>query len=108
MDDTTSWTTRSKPPPSEREVLNVLHQDLHAAAELARTPTAAFDAVTKEVPAARPDPHGTQRIRNASREVSMARVELMKAHNRLDNYAEPPNCAGGFEARHRIVAARSV
>jgi len=38
MDDTTSWTTRSKPPPSEREVLNVLHQDLHAAAELARTP----------------------------------------------------------------------
>ena len=38
------------------------------------------------VPSGLPQPDGTQRIHNASREVSLARVELIKAHNRLSDY----------------------
>src|SRR5579863_6351775 len=77
---------KRKPPTSEHHVLNILQQDLQAATERARAATAAFDAVTCEVPSGMPSPDGTQRIHNASRELSQARVELMRAHNRLNDY----------------------
>lgn len=78
--------SRRKPPTSERQALSILHQDLQAATERAKAATAAFDAVTSEIPSGMPHPDGTQRIHNASREISQARVGLMIAHNRLNDY----------------------
>jgi hypothetical protein len=75
-----------KPAAPERQVLNALQQDLEAATEQAKAATVAFDAVTRDIPSALPHPDGTQRIHNASRGVSLARVELMRAHNRLNDY----------------------
>jgi hypothetical protein len=77
---------KSKPPASEHQILNVLNQDLQAATERAKEATAALDAVTREIPSALPYPDGTQRIHNIARELSLARVELMRAHNRLNDF----------------------
>jgi len=75
-----------KPPSSERQVLNVLHKDFQAATDRARAAIQAFDAVAREVPSGLPQPDGTQRIHKVSREVSQARIDLMRAHNRLSDY----------------------
>src|SRR5579863_3023757 len=78
--------SKRKPPTSEHQVLNILDQDLHAAMERANAAAKAFEAVTTEIPSGIPHPDGTQRIHNASREMSQARVGLMIAHNRLNDY----------------------
>src|ERR1700676_269240 len=78
--------SKRNPPASEHQVLTFLHQELQAATVRARAAAASFDAVTRGVPSGIPQPDGTQRIHNASREVSSARVELMRAHNRLNDY----------------------
>jgi hypothetical protein len=67
-------------------VLSILHRDLEVATERASAATAAFDSVTSEIPSGIPHPDGTQRIHNASREISQARVGLMIAHNRLNDF----------------------
>jgi hypothetical protein len=77
---------KRKPPTSENRILGILHRDLQAATERAGAATAAFDGVTSEIPSGMPHPDGTQRIHNASREMSRARVGLMIAHNRLNDY----------------------
>jgi hypothetical protein len=73
---------------SEHNVLSVLKQDLQAATERAREATENFDAVSSDIPSGMPHPDGTQRIYNASRQVSVARVELMRAHHRLNDYIQ--------------------
>ena len=45
-----------------------------------------FIAVMGDVPSGLPHPDGTQRIHNASRELSAARKEVMKAHTRLNEF----------------------
>ena len=77
---------KRKPPTRENSVLNILHRDLDVATERASAAAATFDAVTSEIPSGFPHPDGTQRIHNASREMSQARVGLMIAHNRLNDY----------------------
>ena len=47
-----------------------------------------FSDVMSQVPSGLPHPDGTQRIRNASRELFRARKEMMTAHRRLDNFIE--------------------
>src|SRR5206468_421175 len=42
-----------------------------------------FNAITGDVPGFLPQPDGTQRILNASRTLSAARSEMIKAHTRL-------------------------
>ncbi len=71
---------------TQQQVQSTLHSELQAAAERAKAATASFDAATREIPSGLPEPDGTQRIDNASREVSLARVYLMRAHNRLNDY----------------------
>jgi len=68
------------------KVHNRLEQDLKAATERAATASAAFLAVTNQVPSGLPHPDGTQRIRNISHELTFARTELMRAHSRLDAF----------------------
>ncbi len=74
------------PAGSENEIRAILHQQFVIAAERAREATESFDATVSEIPSGMPHPDGVQRIHNASRKVSVARVEMMKAHNRLNNY----------------------
>ena len=45
-----------------------------------------FNAITGEIPSGIPHPDGVQRIRNASRDLSSARAELMRVHNRIQDY----------------------
>ena len=78
--------SKRKPPTSEHQLLNVLREDLQSAKERDRAATAAFDAVTSEIPSALPQPGGTQRIHNASREVTIARMETLRAHHRLSDF----------------------
>src|SRR5579859_7447552 len=77
---------KRKPPTSEHQILNVLRQDLQVATVRASAATAAFEAVTSEIPSGLPHPDGTQRIHNASREVTIARMEMLRAHHRLNDF----------------------
>src|SRR5436190_4064202 len=79
-------TGEQQPPASEHKILNTLQQEYKAAAERGRAAIQAFDAVTSQIPSRIPHPDGTQRINNASREVSLARAELMRAHYRLVDF----------------------
>jgi len=74
------------PAGSEHEIRTILHQQFVIASERAREATEFFDATVSEIPSGMPHPDGVQRIHSASRKVSVARVEMMKAHNRLNNY----------------------
>ena len=78
--------SQRKPPTSEHQVLSVLQEDLQSAKERARAATAAFDAVTSEIPSALPQPGAAQRIHNASREVTITRMEMLRAHHRLSDF----------------------
>jgi hypothetical protein len=75
-----------KPPPTLEKVRNQLQQELKNATERAATASAAFLAVTSQVPSGLPHPDGTQRIRNISHELAFARTALMRAHSRLDEF----------------------
>jgi hypothetical protein len=68
------------------KVRNQLQKELKDATERAATASAAFLAVTSQVPSGLPHPDGTQRIRNISHELAFARTELMRAHSRLDAF----------------------
>jgi len=62
-----------------REQFNLAKNDLAAATER-------FDALIREVPSGLPHPDGSQRIYNASRELSEAREFLMKTAARLNKF----------------------
>jgi len=78
--------SKSNAPPAEHEIRKILYQEFVTAAESAREATASFDATVSEIPSRLPHPDGVQRIHNASRAVSVARIQMMKAHNRLNDY----------------------
>ncbi len=73
-------------PGSKHELRNLLHREFLTATERAREATSSFDATVSGIPTGMPHPDGGQRIHNASRQVSVTRVEMMKAHNRLNDY----------------------
>jgi hypothetical protein len=77
---------KRKPPVSEHQIRDILHQHLLEASERARQASEAFTLILGEIPSGIVNPDGTQRIHNASRHVAVARMEIMKAHNRLNDY----------------------
>jgi hypothetical protein len=77
---------KRKPQEIERHVRTVLIQDLTKTTERAHIASEVFDAIMADVPSALPHPDGTQRIHNASRDLSVARKEMMKAHARLHDF----------------------
>jgi hypothetical protein len=77
---------KRKPPTLEHRVLNILQQDLQAATERCKAATVSFDAVTSDIPSGIPNSDGTQRIRNASREATVARMGMLRAHHRLNDF----------------------
>jgi hypothetical protein len=77
---------KSKPQGSDRQTLVIMHRELDAAKARASVATAAFNAVTSEIPSGIPHPDGTLRIHHASQEMDQSRVGLMIAHNRLNDF----------------------
>jgi len=78
--------TKRKPPTSEHQVLDTLHEDLQSAKERVTATHEAFEAITSEIPSAVSPPDATQRIHKASREVTIARMEMLRAHHRLSDF----------------------
>ena len=72
--------------PAQRDVRTILVQNLTEATLRAESATEEFNAVMGHVPSGTPHPDGVQRIKNASREMSNARDEMMKAHHRLNDF----------------------
>jgi hypothetical protein len=64
--------TKRKPPGIERDVRTILTQDVTEATARAHAASEAFSAIMADVPSGLPHPDGTQRIHDASREVSAA------------------------------------
>ncbi len=56
------------------------------ATEQVKTASEKFDAITRDVLSGLPQPDGTQRIQNISREYSAARQNLMIAMHRLNAF----------------------
>ena len=50
--------------------------------------TKEFERVMTQMPSAIPHPDGGQRIMNASRKLTLARNEMVMAHNRLNDFLE--------------------
>ena len=75
-------------PQKTRNLKAVLLKALEEATERADDASDVFLAITGEVPSGLPHPDGTQRIHNASHELSVAREALMKAHRRLNDFLE--------------------
>jgi hypothetical protein len=95
--------TKRKPAATDQQLRSILLQDI---LELtARTNEAAkeFEAVMGRIPSGLPRTDGTQRIKNASSKLTIARKELMKAHTRLNDYIEHGICSADNESGFRPI-----
>ncbi len=73
-------------PEPEGQTRDALIKSLKEATERANAASLEFDAVMSDIPSGVPHPDGIQRIHNASRALSAARAEMMKAHIRLNEF----------------------
>jgi hypothetical protein len=80
-----------KSPQTEQEIRSSLLHDLLRATSKMNEAKQEFET-TMDRPSGLPPPDGSQRIRNASTRLSVARKEMMVAHHRLSEYLD-----------HRIV-----
>ena len=71
--------------PDTRHKKAALFRELEEATKRAEAATDAFAAATNDIPSGI-HPDGVQRILNASRELSAARDEMIKAHERLNDF----------------------
>lgn len=70
------------------DIRAILVKRIAEATERANVASEVFKAVIDKTPSGLPHPDGTQRIRNASRELESARHEMMNAHSRLTEFIE--------------------
>ena len=75
-----------KPPASSKSIQNLLVDEIVEATSRTNQATQAFFEVMGHIPSGFPHPDGSQRIHNASNELSTARKDLMRAHTRLDEF----------------------
>jgi hypothetical protein len=76
----------AKMSPEMRDAKAKLFHDLAEATLRAESASTAFNATATSIPNG--IPHDVQRIHNASRNLSAARLERMKAHTRLNDFLE--------------------
>ena len=76
--------TKRKPPAAEEQIRRTLLQDVLELTARTEEASRDFEAVMGQIPSGLPHPDGTQKIKNASNKLFIARKELMKAHTRLD------------------------
>ena len=70
----------------EKRVTTILFRDLDEAIQRSDNANDAFTTLLSNIPSGDPQPDGTQRIRNASGELTAAREAMMRAHNRLTDF----------------------
>lgn len=75
-----------KPPASGQSIRSVLVDDIAKATARVNEANNTFFEVMGHIPTGFPHPDGSQHIHNASRNLSTARKDLMKAHARLDDF----------------------
>ena len=73
-------------PPSTEQIRSVLVAGLVEATARTSAASHAFNIVMSQFPSGLPHPDGSQQFQNASAALAEARKELMKAHNRLNDY----------------------
>lgn len=72
-----------KPVPPDERIRTILMRDLLQATARSKAMSEEFSDVMGNIPSGLPQPDGTQRIHNVSRQLSAAREEVMKAHTDL-------------------------
>jgi len=77
---------KRKPPAREQQIRAVLVAGLVEATARTSAASHAFNIVMSQFPSGLPHPDGSQQFQNASAALAEARKELMKAHNRLNDY----------------------
>jgi hypothetical protein len=78
---------KRKPPSREQQIRAVLVAGLVEATARTSAASQAFNIVMSQFPSGLPHPDGSQQVQNASAAaLAGARKELMKAHNRLNDY----------------------
>ena len=75
--------TKREPPD---QVRNTLIEGVLEAMALKNKASEAFEIVMGQFPSGLPSPNGSQRIKDASEQLSMARRGMMTAHNRLNDF----------------------
>ncbi len=76
----------SAAPPPQNSIAARLQWDVAAATERADAANAAFHALMRDIPSHVPHPDGSQRLQNASRELTAARQAMMEATLRLNDF----------------------
>jgi hypothetical protein len=77
---------KRKPPSREQQIRAVLVAGLVEATARTSAASQAFNNVMSKFPSGLPHPDGSQQVQNASAALAEARKQLMKAHNRLNDY----------------------
>ncbi|MDP9115272.1 MAG: hypothetical protein M3O20_16525 [Acidobacteriota bacterium] len=73
-------------PASQRSIAYRLEREVAAATARAEAANAAFHALMREIPSSVPQPDGSQRLHNASHELTIARRAVTEAALRLNNF----------------------
>jgi hypothetical protein len=71
-----------------KDIRTILVNDIVEATAKVSAANKAFSGIMDQFPSGLPHPDGTQRIKNASRELDAARTEMMKAHTRLNDFIQ--------------------
>ena len=77
---------RKGPSISGQSIRNVLLDNIAVATARVNKANQAFFEAMGKIPSGFPHPDGTQNIHNVSRELAMARKDLMRAHAALDDF----------------------
>jgi len=73
-------------PRDPQDIRAILLDNLVEATRRSQLANRDFEAVLGQFPSGLPQPDGAQRIKNASNQLSDARKEMARAHNRLNDY----------------------
>jgi len=79
---------KRKPPLTQNEIRRVLVDGIVKATARVSAANEGFSATMSQFPSGLPHPDGVQRIKNASHELSAARKEMMRAHQRLNEFID--------------------
>ena len=71
---------------TESQIRLSLLQEVRLATDRVNAASESFSMIIKDIPSDVPHPDGTLRITKASRELSTAREEMMRAHRRLNDF----------------------
>ena len=75
-----------KPTRTMKDIHAFLSRELDAAITLNMEAKKEFEDLMSRFPSGLPHPDGVQHLKNVSRKVTIARMEMLRAHNRLNDF----------------------